>query len=82
MNDDKLTKLEMRVAQLERTIATANNATPEYARSVGDLISTASSKSASSENRTVNEAGSSSYSVLGAPDGFIRIGDRNVPFFN
>lgn len=30
-----------------------------------------SSKSATSENRTVDEAGASSYSVLKAPDGFL-----------
>lgn len=29
-----------------------------------------SAKSASSENQSVNESGSSTYSVLGAPDGF------------
>jgi hypothetical protein len=82
MNDDKLTQLEKRIAQLERTITTANTATPEYARSVGDLISTTSGKAAGSENQAVDEGGSATYNVLGAPDGFIRIGDRNVPYYN
>jgi hypothetical protein len=34
---------------------------------------TTSSKSASSENQAVNEAGSASYNVLKAPDGFVEV---------
>lgn len=46
---------------------------------------TSSSKSASSENQAVNEAGSSSYNVLKPPDGFDQITTgtttKYYPFF-
>lgn len=45
-----------------------------------------SSKSATSENQAVNEAGAGTYSVLGIPNGFVRLTDANgntwdVPYF-
>lgn len=41
-----------------------------------------STKSAASATRSVDEAGALTYNVMYAPDGFIKIGGRNVPYIN
>lgn len=43
---------------------------PEFNQVLSSSTLSASSKGASSENQAVNEAGVSSYNVLGTPDGF------------
>ncbi len=81
----KIQELETKVATLERQMReflSAAELSPQIIRSIGVAISSASSKSASSENQSVNEAGVSSYSVLKPPDRFIRIGDNNVPAYD
>lgn len=47
-----------------------------------DVDANASSKSASAENVTINEAGAATKTALGAPDGFISIGTYNIPYYN
>jgi hypothetical protein len=47
-----------------------------------DIGANASSKTAASATRSVNEAGASSYSVMFPPTGFINIGGFNVPYIN
>lgn len=47
-----------------------------------DIGADASTKTAASATRSVNEAGASSYSVMYAPSGFISIGGFNVPYIN
>ena len=48
---------------------------------LADLTPKISTKSATSENRAVNEAGGSSYSVLGIPDGFVEVTVDNVVYY-
>lgn len=43
---------------------------------------TDSSKAANAENQGVNEAGASTYNVLGPPDGFKLIDGVSVPYYN
>ena len=47
-----------------------------------DIGANASSKTAASATRSVNEAGASSYSVMFPPTGFINIGGFNVAYIN
>lgn len=81
----EIEQLKERIRQLEQNIAQFMNVSqldPQIVRTITATLSQASSKGASSENQAVNEAGGASYSVLGIPDGFIRIGDVNVPYYN
>lgn len=55
---------------------------PQIQRTITNILTSSSSKSATSENKAVNEAGASTYSVLNPPDRFIRIGDNNVPAYD
>jgi len=41
-----------------------------------------SSKGATVENVSINEAGVATKTALGAPDGFIMIGNVNIPYYN
>lgn len=62
-------------------IKNAGQLDPEVAYTLGLLLITASSKTATSENRTVNESGTGTYSVLGPPNGFVKIGTYNIPYY-
>lgn len=78
----EIKKLQDEVAQLRENLKKLENSTTIplevdaafrgrlNLNSVARLSS--SSKSASSENKAVNESGSSSYSVLNPPDGFLQ----------
>ena len=70
-------ELQNKLKQFE----SAGQLDPLYARTITQILSTNSSKGASSENVTVNEAGIATYSVMGTPTGFIRIGDNDVPYY-
>lgn len=75
---DRITALE----DARKSQEQADQVTPSFARMLGEVISSSSGKTASSGTRTVDESGSASYDVMLAPDGFIKIGDRNVPYIN
>ena len=49
---------------------------------VTDAFAPISSKLADSEDQAVNEAGASTYNVLGDPIGFLDINDKHVPYYN
>lgn len=78
MTPEELKRLEEVERQL---VALNNNATIPFdigeamkARILGDAgVATVSTKSASSEDKSVNEAGVLSYSVLNSPDGFLQV---------
>jgi len=55
---------------------------PQIARTLTTIITSNSSKLATSEDQAVNEAGVAVYNVLKSPDRFIRIGDNNVPAYD
>lgn len=55
---------------------------PQIIRALGGALANPSGKSSASGSKTVVENGSASYSVMKAPDGFIRIGDFDVPYIN
>lgn len=83
--EKKLQSLEKQVSDLQANFNALKNAAeydPLIARSLAQTLTGTSSKLATSENRTVNEAGASSYTVLNAPDGFITLAGKNVPFYN
>lgn len=76
--EDRVKMLEDRINALE----TAATVTPEFARMLGEVISSTSGKTAGSATQAVDESGSATYNVMVPPDGFIKIGDRNVPYIN
>jgi hypothetical protein len=47
-----------------------------------EVVGNTSSKSATAENVSINEAGAATKTALGAPDGFIKIGNVNIPYYN
>lgn len=74
--------LVQRVVELERVVRTFNNnatipldiGAAFRDRILGDVgLVITSSKSATSENKTVNEAGAAAYSVMDKPDGFLQV---------
>ena len=75
-------EMENRIAELERVIAGLKNVAqldPDIAFTMGEAIIASDSKSASSENQAVDEAGISTYSVLKPPDRWIKVGSRFIP---
>lgn len=82
-----MTPLELQVQVNElmvfkRAFENISQLDPQLVATLTQLISTPSSKSATAENTTINEAGVATKSVLGIPDGFIKIGSVNVPYYN
>ncbi len=76
---------EQQLNELVTTINSLKEASqvdPDIARTLGLILTGTSGKAAGAENQAVDEAGLSTYNVLGAPDGFILLGDKNVPFYN
>lgn len=77
--------LEKQVKDLTNFVQSLRNAAqtdPQVAFTITKLLSSPSSKTAASATQAVNEAGAGSYSVMKAPDGFISIGGKNVPYIN
>ena len=77
--------LTARVEQLERLLAQLMNGSqldPLVRKTITGAISGSSSKTAASATQSVNESGTSTYSVMKAPDGFISIDGKNVPYIN
>ncbi len=80
MNPD----LERRIEAIEQKLAVFENAaqySPDLQRSLSQALTSASSKASNSENVSIDEAGSSTVQALGEPTGFIKIGDKDVPYF-
>ena len=78
-------QLKMRVQELEAFISTLRNVSaidPQILRALSASFATSSSKGATSENVTIDEAGVATKTALGAPDGFLRVGDLNIPYYN
>lgn len=81
----KFAELQKEINQLKAQLAQFQSGAeldPQIQRTITQILSSSSSKSATSENRSVNEAGTGTYSVLNPPDRFIRIGDNNVPAYD
>jgi len=88
--------IEQRLAQMQIEIDTLKlvlsqflsgaELDPQIQRTLTQILSNPSSKSATSENgsQAVNESGAGSYTItfLNPPDRFIRIGDNNVPAYD
>jgi len=76
MPEDRVTKLENEVERLLRMVDSMQNKnmiTPDFRKVLELNALTTSAKSAGSENQIVNESGSSTYSVLSNPSGFLEI---------
>lgn len=71
-------ELQNKLKQFE-SVAQMN---PQYVRTITGVLLSPSAKSSTSENVAVNEGGAATYSVLGVPDGFTKIGDLNIPYYN
>ena len=87
MNEDRIKKLEDEIRLLRMEIDGLKNPAsinPDIVDAVwqGQTPAIISGKSATSENKSVNEAGVSTYSVLNPPDRFILIGGQNVPAYD
>ena len=77
--------MQKEIAELQlilRSFLSGAELDPQIQRTITNILTSSSSKSATSENRSVNEAGAGTYSVLNPPDRFIRIGDNNVPAYD
>jgi hypothetical protein len=84
-SDNKIQQLEERIAKLELALLSFNTTAglaPEIQRTISLVLEKPSEKTAASATRAVNEAGSATYSVMFPPDGFIRIGDKNIPYID
>lgn len=80
---EQINALKEQVETLQRQMREFTNSAqldPQIIRAIGTSLTGASSKTTASATRAVNEAGVSTYSVMFPPDGFIRIGDYNVPY--
>lgn len=83
--DNKIQQLEERIAKLESALLSFNatsELSPEIQRTISLVLEKPSEKTAISATRAVNEAGSGTYDVMFPPDGFIRIGDKNIPYID
>ncbi len=77
--------MQREIAELQfilRSFLSGAELDPQIVRTITTMLTTTSSKSATSEDQSVNEAGVATYSVLKPPDRFIRIGDNNVPAYD
>lgn len=54
---------------------------PEIARSLTEVLSSPSDKASNSSLITINESGSATKEALAEPTGFIKIGDRDIPYY-
>jgi len=79
---DELNALIEPLQRFMLSLTVAADLPEDVQRAITLSLTSISSKSASSENQAVSEAGSASYSVLKPPDRFIRIGDQNVPAYD
>lgn len=87
-----MTPLEQQVSELQQQVQTLMNfmvtfqnvsqLDPQLVRTITQTLSAASSKTSASATQAVNEAGTGTYNVMKAPDGFISIGGKNVPYIN
>ena len=71
---EKIKKLEAEIADLKLLVLgmqNYNTITPEFKKVIDRGNIGTSSKVSSSENQSVNEAGSSTWNVLKAPDAFL-----------
>ena len=89
MPDNKIQQLEERIAKLELVLLSFNTTAelaPEIQRTISlvleKVLEEPSEKTAASATQEVNESGSDTYDVMVAPDGFIRIGDKNIPYID
>lgn len=79
----EIEQLKKDVAELQaqlRAFQSAPELDPNIQKTIVQLLSTSSVKTAASATQAVNEAGVATYSVMVPPTGFIRIGGFNVPY--
>ena len=84
-DQQRIQDLETQVADMQRVLnglVNASQVDQNVARTISLLAGAVSSKLIASATRTVNESGSSSYTVMYPPDGFINVGGFNVPYIN
>lgn len=76
-------ELKEKVEMLVNGLSNASQTSPEMAKTMGDVVLEESSVSASTHQQSVNEAGTSSYSVADAPDGYKETTDgKKIPYYN
>lgn len=81
----EIEQLKKEIAELRETVNSMQNPatiSPEFYQVLLRGVIQTSGISASNKDQTVNEAGASVYNVSQAMDGFIKIGNYNIPFFN
>lgn len=71
----RLTALEEEIKKLKSSSTIPHDVEGAFSKRLGiaGLAVQVSNKSASAENKTVNEAGASSYAVLNPPDRFVKV---------
>lgn len=81
----QIDELKKQVEELQlfvRTLTSGNMVRPDVRKAITSTLTSNSTKTAASGTQAVNESGTSSYSVMTAPSGFISIGGYNVPYIN
>lgn len=72
--EQRITQLEQQIQQLKAAATIPYEVDQAFRTRLTGLINLAvSGKGATSENRSVVEAGAGTYSVMGIPDGFLQI---------
>ena len=84
---------EQRIEQLEKQLAKTNakldsflqnssQVDSQVVRTVTQITQSDSGKTVASETRAVDEGGAATFDVAILMDGFIKIGDKHVPYYN
>lgn len=79
----QINELKQKVSELEvfvRSLTNGAQIPPPVANAITKVLSSASTKTAASATRAVDEAGAGTYNVMYPPTGFIKIGGYNVPY--
>ena len=92
MPPEVLKKLDLLTEQLQaveitlRSLQNPSEIDPLMVTAITEVVTGAfapiSPKNANSEDQSVNESGSSSYTVLSDPVGFLEINNKHVPYYN
>lgn len=75
-DSEKIKKLETELAEVKRLVLSMQNyntITPAFKKVIERATIGSSSKVASSESQSINEAGSATWSVLKQPDAFLEV---------
>lgn len=83
--EQQIKELQDKVKKLEDFVLSLTNASqtdPQIVRTLSQTLVAVSADPVTNYDRSVNEAGSGSYTVAGVYDGMFEIGGKRVGFYN